>query len=140
MKRSCAGEMEREVAEIMAPLGLNAAICRRVAGELQKVETQFVPSQPSSTTSWFRSALSSIARSPRTKLSSSEDGGHREENLKVGSNDVGMTAFLLKFGEGLEDVPTSRLWISAVTIGGGYAIGGFVLASYHCLCADVDSW
>ncbi|KAF5345764.1 hypothetical protein D9758_011915 [Tetrapyrgos nigripes] len=41
------------------------------------------------------------------------------------SKDVGLTAFLLKFGQGLE-VPTSRLYISAFTIGLGYLIGGLV--------------
>ena len=34
------------------------------------------------------------------------------DKLEVGKTDVGVTAFLLKFGEGLEDVPTSRLWVS----------------------------
>ncbi|KAG8893891.1 hypothetical protein FRB99_001653 [Tulasnella sp. 403] len=50
-----------------------------------------------------------------------EDGG----SLKW-SNDVGITAFLLKFGEGMEEIPTRRLYASAFTIGMGYFIGGLV--------------
>ncbi|KAF8752372.1 VIT family [Rhizoctonia solani] len=39
--------------------------------------------------------------------------------------DVGLTAFLLKFGEGMGS-PTARLYISAFTIGAGYLVGGLV--------------
>jgi len=42
------------------------------------------------------------------------------------SDDIGLTAFLLKFGEGMEEVPTKRLYISAFTIGTGYFLGGLV--------------
>ncbi|KAG8962860.1 hypothetical protein FRC00_008625 [Tulasnella sp. 408] len=38
------------------------------------------------------------------------------------SDDVGLTAFLLKF----EEVPTKRLYISALTIGSGYFFGGLI--------------
>jgi VIT1/CCC1 family predicted Fe2+/Mn2+ transporter len=39
---------------------------------------------------------------------------------------VGTTAFLLKFGLGMEEVPSSRLFASAFTIGASYALGGLV--------------
>ncbi|THU75675.1 hypothetical protein K435DRAFT_880360 [Dendrothele bispora CBS 962.96] len=42
------------------------------------------------------------------------------------SKDVGLTAFLLKFGQGMEEVPTRRHYISALTIGMGYLIGGLI--------------
>lgn len=42
------------------------------------------------------------------------------------SKEVGLTAFLLKFGEGLEEVPTKRLFTSAFTIGIGYLLGGLI--------------
>lgn len=38
----------------------------------------------------------------------------------------GTTAFLLKFGLGMEEVPSSRLFASAFTIGASYALGGLV--------------
>ncbi|EGG06813.1 uncharacterized protein MELLADRAFT_29221, partial [Melampsora larici-populina 98AG31] len=46
--------------------------------------------------------------------------------LQAGSEDAGMTAFLLKFGEGQEEVPTIRLYISACTIGIAYFLGGLI--------------
>ena len=42
--------------------------------------------------------------------------------------DRGMTAFLLKFGEGMEEVSDSRLFISAFTIGASYFFGGLVVS------------
>ena len=42
------------------------------------------------------------------------------------SKSVGLTAFLLKFGEGLEEVTTRRMYVSAFTIGMGYLLGGFI--------------
>ena len=55
-----------------------------------------------------------------SSASSVEDGG-----LKWSSS-VGLTAFLLKFGEGLEEVTTRRMYVSAFTIGMGYLLGGFI--------------
>ena len=40
--------------------------------------------------------------------------------------DKGLTAFLLKFGEGLEETTDSRLWISALTIGASYFFAGLI--------------
>lgn len=40
--------------------------------------------------------------------------------------DVGLTAFLLKFSEGIEEISTIRLYISAFTIGMGYLLGGII--------------
>ncbi|KAF5330074.1 hypothetical protein D9758_015987 [Tetrapyrgos nigripes] len=71
--RSCAGEVEREVEEVLGPVGVDEGTCRAVAKALR----------------WS-------------------------------------TAFLLKFGQGLEEVPTSRLYVSVFTIGLGYLIGGLV--------------
>ncbi|KAF5330068.1 hypothetical protein D9758_015981 [Tetrapyrgos nigripes] len=71
--RSCAGEGEREVEEVLGPVGVDEGTCRAVAKALR----------------WS-------------------------------------TAFLLKFGQGLEEVPISRLYISVFTIGLGYLIGGLV--------------
>lgn len=76
--RSCAGEMEREVAEVLGPIGVDDQTCRAVAKNLQDVEEE----------QHYESGNSS--------------GGSDEENLALRwSKDVGLTAFLLKFGEGL---------------------------------------
>lgn len=122
VQRSCAGEMEREVQEVLGPLGIDQAVSRRVSGALLKVESEYCPPSPSdsgSEESFMRGLFRKMARN-------SKNGDAEADRLKLGSTDVGMTAFLLKFGEGLEDVPTSRLWISAMTIAGGYALGGII--------------
>ncbi|KAJ7616378.1 membrane fraction protein, partial [Mycena polygramma] len=100
--RSCDGEMEREVAEVLAPIGVDERTCRAVARCLREVE---VPS-----------------------TSSNHVSAHdleSNESLRW-SKEVGLTPFLLKFGAGLEEVPTRRLYISAFTIGAGYLIGGII--------------
>ncbi|KAJ7749367.1 VIT family-domain-containing protein [Mycena olivaceomarginata] len=91
--RSCDGEMEREVAEVLAPIGVDERTCRAVARCLREAE---IPS--------------SSANSVTTHDLESND------SLRW-SKEVGLTPFLLKFGAGLEEVPTSRLYISAFTIG-----------------------
>ncbi|KAF5341448.1 hypothetical protein D9758_014730 [Tetrapyrgos nigripes] len=100
--RSCAGEMEREVEEVLGPVGVDEGTCRAVAKAL-------------------REAGGEEDRSPEQRQRDEETGG----DLRW-SKDVGLTAFLLKFGQGLEEVPTSRLYISAFTIGLGYLIGGLI--------------
>ena len=46
----------------------------------------------------------------------------------------GTSAFLLKFGEGMEEVPSKRLFISAFTIGFSYFIGGLIpIIPYLCV-------
>ncbi|ORY80749.1 membrane fraction protein [Leucosporidium creatinivorum] len=109
VQRSCAGEMEREVSAILSPLGVDDTISRR--------------------------ALNAIARRPKF---SGMGGGRDEERTSLlrgailesanGEDDdeKGLTAFLLKFGEGMEETTDSRLFISAITIGLAYFLGGLV--------------
>ncbi|KAJ3556434.1 hypothetical protein NP233_g11978 [Leucocoprinus birnbaumii] len=106
VKRSCAGEMEREVAEVLGPVGVNDKICRSVAQCLREVEVD-----------------SGAGYEEYATASTSSDA--ENQSLKW-SNEVGLTAFLLKFGQGLEEVPTMRLYVSAFTIGMGYLIGGLI--------------
>lgn len=123
--RSCSGEMEREVHEVLGPIGLDESISRSVTGALLRVEAEMngPTTEPVPSESWFRQLIRSVARKPRTVLAS--EAGSTNEQLRW-SKDVGVTAFLLKFGEGLEEVPESRLYISALTIGTAYFIGGLV--------------
>ena len=75
--RSCAGEMEREVYAVLGPVGVDERLSRQVARCLRKVEVD--------------SGGAGAAR----RGGSEEDAGLRW------STDVGLTAFLLKFGEGI---------------------------------------
>ncbi|KAF8128672.1 Ccc1 family [Boletus edulis] len=95
--RSCEGEMEREVFAILGPVGIDEHTSRAVTKCLCDIECDNNSSSPDEE-----------SQSPRWK------------------SDVGLTPFLLKFGVGLEEVPTSRVYGSAITIGLGYLIGGII--------------
>ena len=100
--RSCDGEMEREVHAVLGPVGVDEKTSRLVAKCLRDVE------------------MSSGGEGSSHGGESDEEGG-----LKW-SDSVGLSAFLLKFGEGLDEVPTRRLYMSAFTIGMGYLVGGLI--------------
>ncbi|KAI0657531.1 DUF125-domain-containing protein [Cubamyces menziesii] len=117
--RSCDGEMEREVHAVLGPVGVDEKVSRQVASCLREVEfNSSVPSDEAESSSTRRAGRASTA-SDATLIS--EEGGELRW-----SQDVGLTAFLLKFGEGLEDVSTIRMYTSAFTIGMGYLIGGLI--------------
>lgn len=69
---SCAGEMEREVEEILGPLGIDEKACRAVAESLRKAGAE-----------------------------TNEEASSADDLRLKWSNGVGLTAFLLKFGEGM---------------------------------------
>ncbi|KAI0265322.1 membrane fraction protein [Gloeopeniophorella convolvens] len=96
--RSCDGEMEREVHAVLGAVGVDEKVSRQVAHSLLEVE----------------------CAADREGGLPDEEGGLRW------SRTVGITEFLLKFGEGLEEVPTRRLYLSAFTIGAGYLLGGII--------------
>ena len=77
VKRSCNGEIEREVAQVLGPIGVDEKICSTVAKCLLDLE------------------LESDGHGSDSRPLTAEDGG-----LKW-SKDVGVTAFLIKFGERL---------------------------------------
>ncbi|CAK5267775.1 unnamed protein product [Mycena citricolor] len=100
--RSCDGEMEREVSDVLGPIGVDAKTCRAVARCLRDAEL------------------------PASSNNSVQAHDLESNDSLRWSKEVGLTPFLLKFGEGLEEVPTSRLYSSAATIGAGYLIGGII--------------
>ena len=77
VKRSCDGEIEREIAQVLGPVGVDEKICSSVAKCLRDLE------------------LESDGHGSDSRPLTTEDGG-----LKW-SKDVGVTAFLIKFGDGL---------------------------------------
>ncbi|GAA5982614.1 hypothetical protein JCM5350_002120 [Sporobolomyces pararoseus] len=137
--RSCAGEMEREVNAILSPLGVDDSLSRRVAGALLQVEATL--GEPQAPPSVIRQILNSVARRPRfSNLPSSQSSDPERASLlprkapastqpsseEEEEDEKGLTAFLLKFGEGLEETTDARLFISAITIGLSYFLGGLV--------------
>ncbi|KAF9471403.1 hypothetical protein BDN70DRAFT_926161 [Pholiota conissans] len=104
--RSCAGEIEREVLGVLGPVGVDEPTCRAVARSLHDVEDH------------------------------TPEGGYHNVNghpvddrealgIRM-SKDAGLTAFFVKFGQGLEEIPNKRMYISAFTIGMGYLLGGII--------------
>ncbi|KAH9988253.1 membrane fraction protein [Russula compacta] len=103
VQRSCDGEMEREVYAVLGPVGVDQGVSRQVAHSLLKVES-----------------ASAVEQEQQS------NGAPDEEHGLKWSQSVGVTEFLLKFGEGLEEIPTLRLYLSAFTIGLGYLVGGVI--------------
>jgi len=101
--RSCAGEMEREVYAVLGPVGVDESLSRRVANCLREVEV-------GSDAAYNPNAPADIESSTKLKFQPT----------------VGLTPFLLKFGEGIEEVSVSRMYTSAFTIGMGYLLGGLI--------------
>lgn len=85
--RSCDGEMEREVHAVLSEVGVDEKVSRMVARNLLEAE---IGSQ------------GRAASGSRDSLASDE-----ESNGLRWSGDMGVTAFLLKFGEGLGQFSTS---------------------------------
>ncbi|KAI0649887.1 VIT family-domain-containing protein [Trametes meyenii] len=116
--RSCDGEMEREVHAVLGPVGVDGKVSRQVAYSLRDAEFSSDESGEGESSSSRRTTRASTASDATL---TAEEGGELRW-----SKDVGLTAFLLKFGEGLEDVSTVRMYTSAFTIGMGYLIGGLI--------------
>ncbi|GHJ84228.1 hypothetical protein NliqN6_0630 [Naganishia liquefaciens] len=108
---ACGSEVDREVHEVLAPLGVTEDVSRAVSNSLVQAA--------------LADEVASFRSSDSRKLF-----GHRFSWMNRVSRQhvptTGTTAFLLKFGEGMEEVPSSRLFASAFTIGASYALGGLV--------------
>ena len=102
--QSCAGEIEREVDDILGPLGVPEELSRKVAEALRKEEIEFSP-------------LAHQSHHPDDETGSS--------HLRW-SEEVGLTPFLLRLGQGIEPVSKGRMYSSAATIGLGYLFGGLI--------------
>ncbi|KAG2357460.1 hypothetical protein BDR07DRAFT_1363144 [Suillus spraguei] len=98
VQRSCMGEMEREVCAVLGPVGVDEKTCQAVAKCLRDAEFDPEVSSPSD----------------------------EEAQFLRWKNQVGLTPFLLKFGEGMEEISKRRVYISAMTIGLGYLVGGII--------------
>lgn len=102
--RSCSGEMEREVHDILAPLGVEEPLSRLLAQNLRGVEDRLAlppktDRELSRTFGSFRRTVSSwVHGGAAGKDSTGEEGAVARSAEDAGK---GLTAFLLKFGEGM---------------------------------------
>lgn len=119
--RSCSGEMEREVHSILGPLGIKETLSRLVAEDLREVEDSMYVGGNSTSTSYGTSTEGVVRIRTREDSGSGSAGGKKEKKwwrrlaggeerealleqggeAEKGDEDMGMTAFLLKFGEGM---------------------------------------
>lgn len=108
---ACGSEVDREVHEVLAPLGVTEDVSRAVSNSLVQaaLADEVASFRSSDSRRLFGHRLSWMNRAPKRHVPT-----------------TGTTAFLLKFGEGMEEVPSSRLFASAFTIGASYALGGLV--------------
>lgn len=125
--RSCSGEMEREVHSILGPLGVKETLSRLVAEDLRGVEDQLYIGGAAD----YGSATEGVMRAREGSGSSSGKkekrgwfgwkkvtGAEERESLleqagegEKGDEDMGLTAFLLKFGEGMGELSISDVVI-----------------------------
>ncbi|KAG1872951.1 VIT family-domain-containing protein [Suillus subalutaceus] len=114
--RSCIGEMEREVYTVLGSVGVDESASQAVANCLWKIEDE----------------PGFDGRTPAPADEEKPSQGMKSQH--------GLTPFLLKFGEGMEEIPNRRLYISAFTIGMGYLLGGIIpLLPYFFLSQAIDA-
>ncbi|KAI6145262.1 Ccc1 family [Pisolithus tinctorius] len=97
VQRSCDDDIEREVYAILGPAGIDERTAQAVTNSLRAVESE-----------------------------GSEGPVDEERQQLTWKDDVRLTTFLLQFGEGLKEIPAERPYLSAITIGLGYLIGGII--------------
>ncbi|KAG2055940.1 DUF125-domain-containing protein [Suillus hirtellus] len=101
MQRSCVRQMEREVCAVLVPVGVDEQTCQAVTRCLRDAE--FDP-----------------------EVSANGASSDEEAQLLRWKDQVGLTPFLLKFGEGMEDISIRRVYSSALIIGLGFLVGGII--------------
>ncbi|CAH7686539.1 VIT family-domain-containing protein [Phakopsora pachyrhizi] len=79
----------------------------------------------SASSGWLKTLLRKISRKPKVYNEIKGQASLKTEELDS-LESLGITQFLLKFSEGMEDIPTIRLYISAFTIGVSYFLGGLI--------------
>lgn len=130
VERSCGSEVQRQVHEILKGYGIAEGTSAQIAAELtaqEKARREMEQLAVQHTVQGSRRRLFGCIPVPSTALPAHKrnvDGD--EESQSEDLESAGLTPFLLKLGEGLEPVSTSRLYISALTIGLSYFIGGII--------------
>ncbi|KNE92821.1 hypothetical protein PSTG_13803 [Puccinia striiformis f. sp. tritici PST-78] len=127
--QSCSTGMDRQVQDILQPFGISHGVCGMVSNDLLKFEYLRTTSagQEKTPSSWKKSALVStflriFSRNAPDYDAISQEKIMEEETVRLRgfeseSLGLGMTEFLLKFGEGVEEVSTFQMYLAAFTIG-----------------------
>jgi VIT1/CCC1 family predicted Fe2+/Mn2+ transporter len=135
VRGACAGEVGREVLAVLGPLGVSAALADALAAELLQAERAAGATEDAAA-----DAADAAVHAPWCSAPCVGPGDERGERAH---SDAGATAFLLRFGEGMEEIPARRMYVfgrprpapdsrvrrrytSALTIGAGYLLGGLL--------------
>ncbi|KAN0064541.1 Protein ccc1 [Thecaphora frezii] len=136
--RSCDTEIDRQVEEILKDYGVEKDTCRRVARELRRKEeertarAQQAQRLKQSTANTRQRKVFGVLSLPNVHDTTNAASRNNdiesvaEANQEEVDESAGLTPFILRVGSGLEPVSTSRLYISALTIGLSYFIGGAI--------------
>ena len=101
MERACSGQMEREVHAVLGPVGVDEKVSRQVARNLLDVEESSRCGSRRESRAGSRPSSSHSVDERTSLLESHRRGPADEEDHMRWNQDVGITAFLLKFGEGM---------------------------------------
>ncbi|UZJ57606.1 hypothetical protein CBS101457_006926 [Exobasidium rhododendri] len=111
VQRSCPKELADEVLDVLEPYGASYKIASSLSAHLWEAEQAHHHQPPHVEHSSTRHALQQLFNSPSQAV---------EKEKK------GVTQFLVRIGGGLEPVSPSRVYVSAVTIGFSYLVGGVI--------------
>ncbi len=97
MQRSCASELEREVYAVLGSVGASEKISRQLADDLLSLEDRGI-AEVDEAAEYARIGETTSRKKSWWRLGSSRQDTERGP---VWNEEVGLSAFLLKFGEGL---------------------------------------
>ncbi|EST07046.1 protein of unknown function DUF125, transmembrane [Kalmanozyma brasiliensis GHG001] len=133
VQRSCGTEVQRQVHDILKGYGIAENTSAQIASELTAKEQarreaeHLAASQALRSSQGARRKIFGCIPVPSSSVGAKQKSTDEEALLaEDDAEQAGLTPFLLKLGEGLEPVSTSRLYISALTIGLSYFMGGII--------------
>jgi VIT1/CCC1 family predicted Fe2+/Mn2+ transporter len=126
IQRSCPKELTDEVVEILDPYGASYTVASLLSAHLMNAEKVAVEDHQQtrieeSHSQWSRIQSRFLRFSPSRRAAA-----HQQEDTSAEQEKRGLTQFLVQVGGGLEAVPLSRVYLSAITIGISYLVGGLI--------------
>ncbi|KAJ9091578.1 hypothetical protein QFC19_009034 [Naganishia cerealis] len=129
---ACPSETHRSVHDVLGPFGVKPGISKLVAESLEMVqrdvdEKEGMTLKPDQAQGIEAGTVRRHPSKPSLRVRLG-----LVQKPKVPS--CGTSAFLIKLGEGMDEVPSRRLFISAFTIGISYFLGGLIpIIPYLCV-------
>ncbi len=125
---ACAPEIAREVHDVLGAFGVQPGVSRLVAENLEVAQREEAAKEDVAIRPDERSHHVSALAFLGTPTPLSYLARRRKAATR------GTSAFLIQLGEGMEEVTTLRLFVSAFTIGLSYFLGGLIpIIPYFCV-------